>query len=80
MYIEVTIDLGRYKKDHFIDLRLSNYHSVKKLIEIVCQTEEINTPPNPNQWIRIVNKHKIVAANERLIEAGIMTGDRIEIL
>lgn len=80
MYIEVTVDLGHYKKGRFIDLRLSNYHSVKKLIEIVCQTEQIETPPNQNQWVRLVNKHKIVAANERLIDAGIMSGDRIEIL
>ncbi|MCA0991969.1 EsaB/YukD family protein [Pseudalkalibacillus hwajinpoensis] len=80
MYIEVTVDLHHYKKGRFLDLRLSNYHSVKKLIEIVCQTEQIQIPPDQTQWVRLANKHKVVAANERLIDAGIMTGDRIEIL
>ena len=36
MYIEITIDVKNYINDVF-DLRLSDYHSVKKVIDIVWQ-------------------------------------------
>ncbi|MGM7723464.1 EsaB/YukD family protein [uncultured Metabacillus sp.] len=79
MYIEVTVDLKNYQKDSF-DLRLSNYHTVKKMVDIVWQAKKVNEQPKEGSWIRIINKHKIVQGNERLIDVGITTGDRIEIL
>ncbi|KKI89759.1 ubiquitin [Bacillus sp. SA1-12] len=79
MYIEVTIDLKNYQKDSF-DLRLSNYHTVKKMVDIVWQAKKVSELPKEGAWIRVINKHKIVQGSERLIDVGITTGDRIEIL
>lgn len=79
MYIEITIDLKNYQKDSF-DIRLSNYHSVKKLIDIVWQAKSMTEQPRQGAWIRVVNKQKIIQGTERLLDAGIRTGDRIEIL
>ena len=79
MYIEITIDLKNYQQDSF-DIRLSNYHSVKKLIDIVWQAKSMEEPPRQGAWIRVVNKQKVIQGTERLLDAGIRTGDRIEIL
>ncbi|WP_175638712.1 EsaB/YukD family protein [Metabacillus schmidteae] len=79
MYIEITIDLKNYQQDSF-DIRLSNYHSVKKLIDIVWQAKSMAEPPRQGAWIRVVNKQKVIQGTERLLDAGIRTGDRIEIL
>jgi len=79
MYIEITIDLKNYQHDSF-DIRLSNYHSVKKLIDIVWQAKNITEQPRQGAWVRVVNKQKIIQGTERLLDAGIRTGDRIEIL
>ena len=44
MYIEITIDVKNYINEVF-DLRLSDYHSVKKVIDIVWQTKSISESP-----------------------------------
>jgi uncharacterized ubiquitin-like protein YukD len=79
MYIEITIDLKNYQEDSF-DLRLSNYHSVKKMIDIVWQAKQLHVQPKEGSWVRVINKHKVVQGNKRLLDVGITTGDRIEIL
>ncbi|RBP04925.1 EsaB/YukD family protein [Rossellomorea aquimaris] len=79
MYIEITIDLERYNEKCF-DLRLSNYHTVKKMIDLVWQSQKLTAEPREGYWIRIVNKREVIPGNTRLIDAGIHSGDRIEIL
>ncbi|PLR75553.1 ubiquitin [Bacillus sp. V3-13] len=79
MYIELTIDLKNYKKDTF-DLRLSNYHSVKKVIDIVWQAKSISEPPREGYWVRIPNKQIVLSGTDKLVDCGITTGDRLEIL
>ncbi|MBA4536976.1 ubiquitin [Bacillus aquiflavi] len=79
MYIEVTVDLKHYKNETF-DLRLSNYHSVKKVIDIVWQAKTISEPPREGYWVRIPNKQIVLSGNDKLVDYGITTGDRIEIL
>jgi uncharacterized ubiquitin-like protein YukD len=79
MYIEITIDLKNYQKESF-DIRLSNYHSVKKMIDIVWQAKQLSGHPKEGSWVRVLNKHKVVQGNKRLIDIGVTTGDRIEIL
>ncbi|MGX2958100.1 EsaB/YukD family protein [Peribacillus sp. JNUCC 23] len=79
MYIIVTIDLKHYGNDSF-DLRLSNYNSVKKLIDIVWQAKAISEPPREGYWVRIPNKQIVLSGTDKLVEHGITTGDRFEIL
>ncbi|PLR82275.1 EsaB/YukD family protein [Bacillus sp. V33-4] len=79
MYIELTVDLKNYKKDTF-DLRLSNYHSVKKVIDIVWQAKSISKPPREGYWVRIPNKQIVLSGTDKLVDCGITTGDRLEIL
>jgi uncharacterized ubiquitin-like protein YukD len=79
MYIEVTIDLKHYNDGTF-DLRLSNYHSVKKVIDIVWQAKSIPHPPREGYWVRVENKRKILFGNDKLVDGGVTTGDRLEIL
>ncbi|WP_370224335.1 EsaB/YukD family protein [Cytobacillus sp.] len=79
MYIELTIDLKNYEVEPF-DLRLSNYHSVKKVVDIVWQAKSIPQPPREGYWVRISNKQMILSGNDKLAEKGITTGDRFEIL
>ncbi|MDR7074427.1 EsaB/YukD family protein [Fictibacillus barbaricus] len=79
MYIEVTVDLKNYTGETF-DLRLSNFHSIKKVVDIVWRTKEINSPPREGYWVRIQNKNIVLSGNQKLQENGITTGDRFEIL
>jgi len=79
MYIEVSVDLKHYDGDCF-DLRLSNYYTVKELIDIVWQAKSIPHPPKEGFWIRVANKQKVLSGNEQLAGSGITTGDRLEIL
>ncbi|WP_113926872.1 EsaB/YukD family protein [Bacillus sp. P14.5] len=79
MYIELTIDLERYDGSCF-DLRLSNYHTVKKMVDLVWQTQKVAYEPREGNWIRVVNKRKVIPGSIRLMDAGIRSGDRIEIL
>ncbi|WP_257347608.1 EsaB/YukD family protein [Pseudalkalibacillus decolorationis] len=80
MYIEITIDLHHYEDQESFDLRLSNYHSIKKLVDLVWQTKKLEKMPREGYWIRVANKQKVLPGNQRLVDAGITTGDRIEIL
>ncbi|MDR4935055.1 EsaB/YukD family protein [Rossellomorea marisflavi] len=80
MYIEITVDLNRYQKGKVLDLRLSNYHTVKKLIDLVWQSQKLTSEPREGYWIRIANKDLVISGNARLNEAGILSGDRVEIL
>jgi len=79
MYINVTVDLKRYKQSP-IELRLSNQHSIKKLIDIAWQTTNLPTNPREGFWVRIQNKDRTFAGSLSLEECGITTGDRLEIL
>ncbi|UOQ94563.1 ubiquitin [Halobacillus shinanisalinarum] len=79
MYIQVSIDLQNYHKKE-LDLRLSNRSSVKRLIDIVWQVSQLETPPHDGDWIRIVNKQMVCAGSATLEESGITSGDKIEIL
>lgn len=79
MYIELTVDLKHYNEDYF-DLRLSDYNTVKELIDIVWQAKAIPYPPKEGYWVRVPNKQKVLSGNEQLASSGITTGDRLEIL
>ncbi len=79
MYIELTIDLKNYDYESF-DLRLSNYHSVKKVVDIVWQAKSIPQPPREGYWVRIPNKQLVLSGNDKLVESGVTTGDLLEIL
>lgn len=79
MYIEITIDLKNYSGDPF-DIRLSNYHSIKNVIDIVWQTKQISIPPREGYWVRIINKEQVFPGERTMSECGITTGDRVEIL
>ncbi|KPB04153.1 EsaB/YukD family protein [Bacillus sp. CHD6a] len=79
MYIEITIDLKNYQKESF-DLRLSNYHTVKKMVDIVWQAVSLASPPRDGEWVRVVNKQLILSGSDKLVDHGITSGDRLEIL
>ncbi|WP_027409950.1 EsaB/YukD family protein [Anoxybacteroides tepidamans] len=79
MYIQVTIDLRHYTEDAF-DLRLSNFYSIKKMIDIVWQLKNISTPPREGYWVRIENKKMVRPGYFTLKDSGITDGDRIVIL
>ncbi len=79
VYIEVTVDLKNYKDETF-DIRLSNYHTAKNLIDIVWQARSISGQPREGYWLKIANKKVVLSGNEKLIDCGITTGDRLEIL
>ncbi|MCM3761157.1 ubiquitin [Alkalihalobacillus oceani] len=79
MYIQVTIDLRHYVNKQF-DLRLSNYYSIKKVIEIVWQVERIAVRPREGGWVRVSNKEKVCHGHVTLEESGITNGDKLEIL
>ncbi|MBU5594929.1 ubiquitin [Amphibacillus sp. MSJ-3] len=79
MYIEITVSIKEINQTE-LDIRLSNHHTVKGLIEIVKQTSDVFQKANPLSWVRIVNKSRVVSSDIKLIDAGIMTGDKINIL
>ncbi|MFY4773660.1 EsaB/YukD family protein [Metabacillus sp. RGM 3146] len=79
MYVEITIDLKHYNGERF-DLRLSNYYSVKKLIDVVWQARNLQEPPREGYWIRIPNKKVVLTGNDTLNDCGITSGDCVEIL
>lgn len=79
MYIEITVDLRNYDGDVF-DLRLSDYHTMKKLTDIAWQAGSISKRQREGQWIRVVNKEKVFPGHLTLEQCGIKTGDRIEII
>ena len=79
MYIEVTVDLKNYNEKSF-DIRLSDYYSVKQLVDIVWQVKAIPETPREGYWIRIQNKKIVLSGSEQLAASGVTTGDRLEIL
>lgn len=79
MYIDITIDLTQYNGAVF-DLRLSDYHSVKKVIDIARQAQHVSVPPREGYWIRVVNKETVFSGEQKLSDCGITNGDRLEIL
>lgn len=79
MYIGITMDLRKYKNEVF-DLRISNFLTIKKVIEICWEIKGIDKKPADGYWVRIVNKERVCAGYETLHDSGITTGDRIEIL
>lgn len=79
MYVEVTIDVKRYGAEEF-DLRLSDLHSLKKLIDIAWQVRSISEKQREGHWIRVVNKNKAYPGYLTLAECGITTGDRVELM
>lgn len=79
VYIEITIDLKNYQEESF-DIRLSDYHTAKNLIDIVWQARSIRQTPREGFWIKVTNKEIVISGNERLLNCGITTGDRLEIL
>jgi uncharacterized ubiquitin-like protein YukD len=79
MYVEITIDLKNYNSDSF-DIRVSDYHSIKNVIDIVWKSKGISIPPREGGWVRIVNKEQVFPGQRTMSECGITTGDRVEIL
>lgn len=79
MYVEITVSLKPFDQPE-LDIRLSDYHTVKKVIEIVGQATDSLDKPNPTSWIRVLNKDKVITSDIRLVDAGITTGDCIEII
>ncbi|WP_085992898.1 EsaB/YukD family protein [Oceanobacillus senegalensis] len=79
MYIQVTVELNNYKRPP-IELRLSNQHPIKKLIDITWRTVKMNENPKEGYWIRVKNKDAVFTGTKTLEECGITTGDCVEIL
>ena len=79
MYIEITVDLSKYK-DEVLDIRLSNYYTLKKMIDIAWQAASITGSPREGYWVRVVNKDKLFPGYLTISECGITTGDRLEII
>lgn len=57
MYINVTVDLKNYKQPP-IDLRLSNQHTIKNLIDIAWQATNLQSQQREGFWVRVQNKNK----------------------
>lgn len=79
IYIQITIDLKNYNGET-LDLRLSNYYTIKKLIDIVWQERSISMPPREGYWVRVLNKNTVYPGSNTLEDSEIMTGDKLEIL
>ncbi|AIF42590.1 EsaB/YukD family protein [Virgibacillus sp. SK37] len=79
MYINVTIDLNQYNQPP-VELRLSDQHRVKNLVDITWQAAKLHTIPREGYWIRVTNKKRVFDGSLTLKDCGITAGDRIEIL
>lgn len=79
MYIEVTVDLKNYTGESF-DVRLSDYYSVKQLVDVVWQVKAMTDIPREGYWVRVQNKKIMLSGSEQLAASGVTTGDRLEIL
>ena len=79
LYIEITIDLKNYQGDCF-DLRLSNYYTVKEVVDIVWQAKSISLEPKEGFWVRVQNKKIVLSGNDKLESSGVISGDCLEIL
>lgn len=63
-----------------MELRLSDQHLVKKLIDITWQTMDLTVKPREGYWIRVKNKDRVFTGMQTLEACGITTGDHVEIL
>jgi len=79
MYIDITIDLKHYSGEVF-DLRLSDYYTAKKLVDVVWQAKSVAVMPKEGAWIRVANKDILLHGTHQLALKGVTRGDRIEIL
>ncbi|WZX99659.1 EsaB/YukD family protein [Bacillus sp. FSL W7-1360] len=80
MYIQVTINLHHYKKKT-LDLRISDQHTAKKLIDIVWKLERLpQIDRREGGWVRIQNKKRMLSGSEVLADSGVSSGDHLEIL
>jgi len=79
MYIDITVDLKHYTGEVF-DLRLSDYYSAKKVVDIIWQAKGVVIQPKEGAWIRVANKDFLLHGTHQLVAKGVTKGDRIEIL
>jgi len=79
MYIHVTLDLSHYDRD-LLELRLSNQHSIKKVIDIAWQVAQIEQKPREGFWVKVERQKAIFPGVYTLDECNIMTGDRLKVL
>ncbi|MGN1402257.1 MAG: EsaB/YukD family protein [Bacillus sp. (in: firmicutes)] len=79
MYIGITVDMKRYNGET-VDLRLSDYLTIKKVIEIAWKIKKVDEMPNSGFWVRIRNKDIVCSGYESLVESGVTNGDHIEVL
>ncbi|MCL1631246.1 ubiquitin [Sporolactobacillus sp. CPB3-1] len=79
MYINITVDLSRYKRDS-LDLRISNQQPVKQLIHTVWTIAGLEQPPREGCWVRVVNKELIIRGYDILGEKKISNGDKLLVL
>ncbi|EMR07761.1 putative ubiquitin-like protein yukD [Bhargavaea cecembensis DSE10] len=79
MYIEVTVDLSKYEGGVF-DLRLSDYHTFKKLADIAREAKGVTRHQREGHWVRVVNKNRTYPGHLTMAHCGITSGDRLEIL
>jgi uncharacterized ubiquitin-like protein YukD len=79
LYIEVTVDLKNYTGESF-DVRLSDYYSVKQLVDVVWQVKAMTDIPREGYWVRVQNKKIMLSGSEQLAASGVTTGVRLEIL
>ncbi|HLS66113.1 MAG TPA: EsaB/YukD family protein [Pseudogracilibacillus sp.] len=79
MYIHVTVDLSNYDKD-MLELRLSNQHTLKKVIDIAWQVAQIKRKPREGFWVRVEREKAVFPGVHTLEQCRIMTGDRLKVL
>lgn len=79
MYIGITVDLKNYGGETF-DIRISDFLTIKKVVEITWQIKKVQGIPSEGFWVRVSNKEKVCSGYESLVNSGITNGDRIEIL
>ncbi|RWZ54498.1 ubiquitin [Halobacillus fulvus] len=79
MYIDITLDLKKYNQEK-IDLRISDHNTIHELIQITWKLAGISQPPGDGDWIRVVNKQRVLSGPGTLEGYGITSGDRIELL
>lgn len=79
MYIHVTVDLSNYDKN-MLELRLSNQHTLKKVIDIAWQVAQVERRPREGFWVRVESKKTVFPGVHTLEQCNIMTGDRLKVL
>lgn len=79
-HIYSTNDRFKQVYREVFDLQVSNYRSIKKVVEIIWQVKDIASAPKEGYWVRVQNKEFVCSGYETLLDSGITTGDRLEIL